>query len=309
MPSTVAGAAAPASATVRRDVARTASPPNTTSTAAAPSSFATRRLASVNAARSAAPDRPTPDAPCPGRPRSSTSASAPTATTSRARLMTPPRTDLAETPPTSQRQLPLRGVDELCEEPEASGSCRPARDDEADPSAGFQQRRRVAVRLPQLDVGRSDELPAPRRRPWIDAAELPGQPDGAGRHRGAGLVAARHPQPLVALGQVGEARGEPAERDPPRGPGVRGDHVVLGEPGGAGPAAPRPPRPLSPLGRVAEARAEPAERDPPRGPGVRGDHVVLGEPGEPRDLGEVRPVVGHRDLDAAALRRGRRVDR
>ena len=54
--------------------------------AAAPSSsLATRRLARHSAARSAAPERGTPTAAWPGRPRSCTRASGPTSTTSSAR--------------------------------------------------------------------------------------------------------------------------------------------------------------------------------------------------------------------------------
>ena len=83
--------------------------------------------------------------PCPGRPRSSTSASAPTATTSRARSRPLP-SDLAERPrrrgvASAGRRRTLRGAE--------PASMPPPRHDEADPAAGFQQRGRVAVGVPQ----------------------------------------------------------------------------------------------------------------------------------------------------------------
>ena len=49
-----------------------------------------------------------------------------------------------------------------------------------------------------------------------------------------GSDAARHLQARVAAGQVGEAGREPAERDPPRGAGVGGHHLVGVEAGQLG---------------------------------------------------------------------------
>ena len=75
------GAGAPVTATSTVRSARTRSPPAVTSTTAAAASLPTSRLARSAAARSAAPDRVTPMAAQPGRPRSWTVASGPGAST------------------------------------------------------------------------------------------------------------------------------------------------------------------------------------------------------------------------------------
>ena len=244
MPSTVAGAGAPASATVRRPCARTARPPRSTSMAAAPSSsLATRRLARRSAARSAAPERGTPDRRVAGaaevlhereRPDADDLQRAP-----RRRRPTPPPRPPAR--PSRAAGLGLwlgacaeRGPRREQGRPPALGPAPTVARDEADLRPGRQQSGRGAGGVPQRGVGAADQLPAAGRAAGVDAAELAREPDRPGRHARARLRPALDVQPGIAAGQVGEAGREAAEPDPPRRAGVRGHHLVGVEPGELG---------------------------------------------------------------------------
>ena len=89
--STCSGAGAPVTQTRTVPSARTARPPRSTSSAGAPSALPSSRLASRSARRSAAPLPVTPMDACPGRPRSSTRVSGPTASTTSAVTFRPRR--------------------------------------------------------------------------------------------------------------------------------------------------------------------------------------------------------------------------
>ena len=91
---------------------------------------------------------------------------------------------------------------------------------ELDPHARLQQRGLRPVDIPQHRIGAPDQLPATGRLARVDAAELAGQPDRSGRHRGARVAAPRHRKRGITADQVGETRCESAESDPPRRGGV-----------------------------------------------------------------------------------------
>ena len=82
---------------------------------------------------------------------------------------------------------------------------------EPDPGPRRQQRRRVAVLVPEHGVGGPEDAPAAGRGPRVDPAPRARQAHGPGRHPGAGRVQAGDGELLGQPAQVGEARGEPAE--------------------------------------------------------------------------------------------------
>ena len=87
---------------------------------------------------------------------------------------------------------------------------------ELNPLTRHQQRRRLAVDVPQLGVGAPDQLPATGRLARIDAAELARKADRSCRHLGPRLRSPRHVEPFVAADEVAETRCETGESDPPR---------------------------------------------------------------------------------------------
>src|SRR5689334_10398150 len=177
-----------------------AKPPKVTSTVARSSGLTTSRLASLCARRSAAPDRLTPRWASPGRPRSWTTANGPV------------------------RRISRIGT--------AISSTRHWSDGpELNPHALRQQRRVRPLQIPQHGIGATDELPTAGGLTRIDRAELTGETDGAGGHRGPRLCAARHPQAGVAIDQIRETWCESTESDPPQRGGVGVDHGRDRQPG------------------------------------------------------------------------------
>src|ERR1700758_4122584 len=204
IPFTVGSVSAPVTAmSTSPPRTRAENPPNVTSTVARSSGFATSRLASLCAWRSAAPDRLTPRWESPGRPRSWRTANG-----------------------------PVRRISRLISGCATATSLSPG--PELNPHAPRQQCRTGPLEIPQDRVGVSDELPAPGRLTWVYRAEFAGKRDGAGRHRGPWLRPARHPQSCVAVDQIGEPGREPAEPDPPHGGGVGVDHLGGRQPGVGG---------------------------------------------------------------------------
>ena len=121
---------------------------------AAAASLPTSRLARAAEARSAAPERVTPMAAHPGRPRSWTVASGPGAST------------VSTAPPP----------------PEAHPGPRP------------QQGRRIALDVEEDGVGAADQLPAAGRGARVDPGVGAGEAERPGRHPRARGLPARHVQ-------------------------------------------------------------------------------------------------------------------
>ena len=208
--------------------------------AASSSSLATRRLARRSAARSAAPERGTPTAAWPGRPRSCTNASGPTRTTSSARVGA-----TASPAAAAARCAIAAGGGPACSRGPflrlgssrgpflqwGAALVRRRPGDEADLRPRRQERGRGACGVPQHGVRPTDQLPAARRAAGVDPAELASEPDRPGRDARARLRPALDLQTGIAAGQVGEAGREAAEPDPPGRAGVRGHHLVDIQPG------------------------------------------------------------------------------
>ena len=99
--------------------------------------------------------------------------------------------------------------------------------DEPDGRAGVEQGRRIAVEVPHRDLRAADQLPAARRLPRVDAAELPRQAHRPGRHLG--------PRTRPAAAPAAAGRPRPGRRIPAR--------TRRTPPATASPCAPPPPRP------------------------------------------------------------------
>ena len=155
--------------------------------------LATSRLASAADPRSAAPDRPTPQADSPGRP-----------TVLHRRAAGPARGPRAG----AQSSAAQSSVDRFSAD--TNRTRRPGRR-----SAGGSSRE-----IPQPGRRVPDELPPAGRGSWVDGGVARGQGHRAGGHPGARRRSARHDQPRVAAGEVDEPRREPGEGDPPGLPAV-----------------------------------------------------------------------------------------